>query len=239
MTLDQWLEGLRGGIAGIGRTPVEQLDRDAPTCPGWTVRDVIAHTGAVHRWAAGNIVGQKVPFSESDAPTDGAIIAWYGDQAAALIAALASTPADAPTKSVFGERPVSFWYRRQAHEVTVHRWDVEHAYRGWEADPIDGELAADGIAEWATLMAPRFAGKTPQSLHGTRIGLVGEAGSWTLAVQESAIEFIDGDVAEADVTLAGSASDLLLAVWNRVPLSRLTVTGDVERAQQLLELIRV
>ncbi|MCZ9346869.1 maleylpyruvate isomerase N-terminal domain-containing protein, partial [Streptomyces sp. TRM76130] len=27
-------------------------DAEVPHCPGWRVRDLVAHTGAVHRWAA-------------------------------------------------------------------------------------------------------------------------------------------------------------------------------------------
>ncbi|QBR05060.1 hypothetical protein D7Y56_03435 [Streptomyces sp. S501] len=29
-----------------------------PTCPGWRVRDLIRHTGMVHRWATGMVVDE-------------------------------------------------------------------------------------------------------------------------------------------------------------------------------------
>ena len=35
----------------------ERVDLDAmvPTCPGWTVRDLVRHLGEIHLWAAGRI----------------------------------------------------------------------------------------------------------------------------------------------------------------------------------------
>jgi len=30
-----------------------------PTCPGWRVRDLIRHTGMVHRWATGMVVDES------------------------------------------------------------------------------------------------------------------------------------------------------------------------------------
>ncbi|WP_078293995.1 maleylpyruvate isomerase family mycothiol-dependent enzyme [Mycobacterium sp. D16R24] len=245
MSSDEWLEALRKGIASVAATPPEYLARDAPSCPGWTARDVMAHLGGVHRWAVGVVIGEKVPYTDVDldAPSGETVIGWYSDRADNLIAALTSKDLDAPTKSPFGERPVRFWYRRQANEVAVHRWDIEHAYRGWDAEPIDAALAADGIGEWSELFTPRRIGRdggTPEDLRGTRILLqASEAGgSWLLRVDAEAIGIVDDD-AEPDATITASTSDLLLALWHRVPLSRLTVDGDAARVEQVLDLIRI
>ena len=32
-------------------------DAPVPTCPGWTVRDLLAHQGMVHRWATAVVRG--------------------------------------------------------------------------------------------------------------------------------------------------------------------------------------
>lgn len=230
-------------MAAVAATSPQHLDREVPPCPGWTAHSVIAHTGAVHRWAAGALVGEKVPFTDQDAPAGEAVTGWYSDYADKLVATLTSKDLDAPTKSLFGERPVRFWYRRQAQEVAVHRWDIEHAYRGWDADPIDAALAADGIGEWSELFTPRRIGRdggTPEDLRGARILLSANdtAGSWLLRADADSIGIVD-EGAAPDATITASTSDLLLALWHRVPLSRLTVDGDVARVQRVLDLVRI
>ncbi len=45
-----------------------------------------------------------------------------------------------------------FWTRRQAHELTVHRYDAQLA-AGTTA-PVDADLAADGIDELLVVMLP-------------------------------------------------------------------------------------
>lgn len=232
-------------MAAVTATRPEHLDREAPSCPGWAARDVVAHLGGVHRWAVGVVIGQKIPYTDvdPDAPAGEAVIGWYADRAANLVSALTSKDLDTPTKSPFGERPVRFWYRRQANEVAVHRWDIEHAYRGWDADPIDATLAADGISEWSELFTPRRIGRdggTPDDLLGARILLHANdaGGSWLLRADADGIGIVDDD-AEPDATITASTSDLLLALWHRVPLSHLTVDGDVARVERVLDLVRI
>ncbi|MBB4853452.1 uncharacterized protein (TIGR03083 family) [Mycobacteroides chelonae] len=245
MTPDEWLEALRKGIAAVVATPPESLDRDVPSCPGWTARDLVAHLGGVHRWAVGVVVGQKVPYQDVDAeaPADQAVLGWYSGYADNLVETLTSTDLDAPTKSPFGERPVRFWYRRQANEVAVHRWDIEHAYRRWDAEPIDTALAADGIGEWSELFTPRRIGRdggTPEDLQGARVLLNANdgGGAWLLRADADSIGIVDDD-ATPDATITASTSDLLLALWHRVPLSRLTVDGDAARVERVLDLVRI
>jgi len=245
VTPDEWLEALRKGIAAVAATPPEYLTQDAPSCPGWTARDLVAHLGGVHRWAVGVIVGQKVPYTDLDpeAPAGEDVLEWYTERADKLIATLASSDLDAPTKSPFGERPVRFWFRRQAQEVAVHRWDIGHAYRGWDVDPLDAALAADGIGEWSEVFTPRRIGRdggTPEELRGARILLKADdaAGSWLLRADADGIGIVDDDGAP-DATIAASTSDLLLALWRRVPLSRLAVDGDAAHVERVLDLVRI
>jgi hypothetical protein len=50
-------EHLAGVDAAVDRMAVWARsagpDAPVPTCPGWTVRDLLAHQGMVHRWASG------------------------------------------------------------------------------------------------------------------------------------------------------------------------------------------
>ena len=74
----------------------EQAGWDAavPPCPGWVVRDLVHHTGSVHRWAAGYVAGSTTPVpmpattgagggatAPSGEPSDAAV--WAAMRAAA------------------------------------------------------------------------------------------------------------------------------------------------------------
>lgn len=108
----------------------------------------------------GVIVGQKVPYTDLDpeAPAGEDVLEWYTERADKLIATLASSDLDAPTKSPFGERPVRFWFRRQAQEVAVHRWDIGHAYRGWDVDPSTRHWRQTGSASGRRFSRPGASG---------------------------------------------------------------------------------
>lgn len=57
------------------------VDAKVSTCPGWQVRDLLRHQGAVHRWATSYVAqGQLKPhgIDEHDTELDGAdLLAWF------------------------------------------------------------------------------------------------------------------------------------------------------------------
>lgn len=190
-------------------------------CPGWTVADLTAHTGAVHRWAAAMVgTGAQERISRRDlppAPTDpGDLQPWFRDGVAELVDTLARADLEAPMWTFGADRTVRFWIRRMTQETAVHRWDAEAATGAPTA--IDAELAADGIDEFHDVFLPNGPP-----------GLV--AGSGRLHVQADDLArrwtfpFGDGDV---ETTATGAASDLLLFLWGRVPADRLSATGATE-----------
>ncbi|MDO8306873.1 MAG: maleylpyruvate isomerase family mycothiol-dependent enzyme [Actinomycetota bacterium] len=197
-------------------------DHDAavPGCPGWTVTDLVAHVGSVHRWAT-QVVSTGSPADFPPAPDDwDALLAWAGDGAAGLVDLLASTDPEQPTWT-FGPEPhlVAFWGRRQAHETTMHLWDAEDARGGeYRWDP---RLAADGVDEVATVSYPRQVrlGRTqplPGPVHLDVIDAPDVAITLALADKD----------ATPSATLRGTAEELLLALWGRRPLDVLEVSGD-------------
>lgn len=58
MEVPALLDRLRveGGLLGDAAARAG-LAADVPTCPGWTVRDLLPHIGGIHRWAA-TVVGE-------------------------------------------------------------------------------------------------------------------------------------------------------------------------------------
>lgn len=221
-----------------------------PSCPEWTLRQLAAHVGRVHRWAA-EIVRTRsaagIPFNQAPDGTfpDSAAerAAWLTAGADRVVAAIA----DAGSAHVwaFGSpAPASFWARRQAHETMMHRADAELAVgREVALDPV---LAVDGIDEWLTLMAgPRY-GRPDARAAALPIGAslrirsapsgredVDGAGDWLVRNTPDGVTVIsltdvpsaDGD---ADATVTGPADRLLLVLVRRLPpgSQAITVSGD-------------
>jgi uncharacterized protein (TIGR03083 family) len=199
---------------------IARSDRDAlvPCCPGWLLRDLALHQGHVWEWARHCIeAGTHVDQSE-ESVIDERLPAWLRDQLDALVGLLRATDPEAPTWT-FGPKPrlAAFWFRRQAHEVTVHLWDAESAVG--TPHPISAELAADGVDEVFTVFLPR-------QVRLERMAAVDEGVRIRLPDGRT---YDIGDRASAEVT--GDPSDLLLALWHRLPLDVLTISGDVNAAR--------
>ncbi len=60
LDFSECVEGIRGALAGfVSYARKAGLDAPVPTAPDWTVRDLIAHQGMVHRWAVAKLQGKK------------------------------------------------------------------------------------------------------------------------------------------------------------------------------------
>jgi uncharacterized protein (TIGR03083 family) len=112
------------------------LGAPVPACPGWAVRDLLRHTGYVHRWATGYVAEQRAEMVEAPAedevltlgPADNVLLDWFRDGHASLVRALAA--ADPELKCwtfMAAPSPLAFWARRQSHETAIHRVDTQQA----------------------------------------------------------------------------------------------------------------
>ncbi len=213
-----------------------ELTAPVPTCPGWTLRDLLLHVGGVHRWAATVVRERRAapvvidqPYDIVDElPDDDGLVAWFRDGHADLVATLRAAPGDVACWSFLpASSPLAFWARRQAHETAVHRADADAAARRAPA-PIEPAAAEDGIDELLTCFVAnrnrRLRDKTGWTLrmHATDVDA-----RWLVRVgpELPQAERVDAGV-HADVTVAGQAAVLYLALWNRRPWDRLTVTGS-------------
>lgn len=195
-------------------------DLAAPV-PGleWTVRDVVAHAGAVHRWCADlvarRLVGDETGGSahfRTDRP-DAALVDWFAEGLTALTTTLAATPEDAVVWGFGRSVPArAFWSRRQAHETAVHRADVEGG-AGREVTPVGADFAQDGLDE-LTGFARGFRSAPGAPCH---LALLASDGDDRLITFDGGrITAAQGaDTAPAQATVAGTSSDLYLWAWNR------------------------
>ncbi|MBO0814565.1 MAG: maleylpyruvate isomerase N-terminal domain-containing protein, partial [Actinobacteria bacterium] len=122
-------ELLAGAAQRAGLTAV------VPSCPGWAVRDLLKHTGYVHRWATGFVAeGLTRPGGSSEkeilsqGPADAELLGWFCEGHAALVRALNAAAPDLNCWAFLAApSPLAFWARRQAHETAIHRVDAERA----------------------------------------------------------------------------------------------------------------
>lgn len=218
------------------------LGAGVPTCPGWTVADLVAHAGGVHRWATGYVTGRRVEkMSEDDerrfydsAPGEPALIDWYAESHAALVAALEAAPADLLCWSFLpAPSPLAFWARRQVHEATVHRVDAESA--AGAVLPPPAALATDGIDELLGCFLTRPGGRLradPARTLGVHASDTGDA--WTVRIGPERVLVLAGAGGPVDCALTGTAAALYLTLWNRAGTGDLHVEGD----RSLLDLWR-
>ena len=168
---------------------------------------------------------------------DGAALCdWFDDGAKQLLDALASNPltATCPNFNPGSDPTVLWWARRQLHETTVHRWDVERAAS--EITPIERHIAADGIDEYLDVFV-RTRGKqtliAPLTLTSTD-----PARSWSLtpSSRHGRVDTARGRLPDIAEEIAGPPQDLLLLLWGRLTLADtdLTVHGSPEVAESLI-----
>jgi uncharacterized protein (TIGR03083 family) len=206
------------------------IDAQVPSCPEWSVSDLLGHMGTVHRWAAMNL--DRDPGAEFmrsrdagiDVPDPAARIEWVREGGAALADALAARSPDDPAWTWAPPHTVRFWHRRQAHETAMHRVDAELA--AGAPGPIDAELAADGIDELLGIVDTRpwlepIRGEG-ESLHFHCTDVDGE---WTVRLEPDAM-LVAREHAKGDVALRGPASALLCWMQGRGPIDALEAHGD-------------
>ena len=214
-------------------------------CPGWTVLDLVDHVGKVHQWATAILTHGNGPDHETvGAPPGADLHDWYADQVDLLLRTLAATD---PARPVWtfqpGQRRASFWSRRQAFEVTVHRVDAELAI-GHQPE-VEPTLAADGVGEVLDVMLPRVIRRSghPDLGGPVLLACTDRPERWLLrpgpagdAPVTAGPAVGDADAAEAVSTLRGPAAGLLLTLWKRpVPApAAIRVTGDADVARRLL-----
>ncbi len=184
-----------------------------PSCPGWAMADLVRHLLQVHRsWCRIVDEGRMEPdWSEAPMPPDDELVDEFRVNAIRFADVLAVTDPGTPCWTWGPEQNAGFVQRFQVQEAALHRWDAQSAVG--TPDPIAADGAVDAIELDNTLLPA--AAKQAQS----------------------AFEVITTDMpfgitisARPDLpivgALRGTASDLLLVLWKRLPLGAVDATGD-------------
>ncbi|POX48424.1 hypothetical protein C3489_27080 [Streptomyces sp. Ru71] len=204
------------------------LTTAVPSCPGWTLADLVRHTGSVQRWFSVLLrsriqepprtreVDLRLPEREDGYPD------WLAESATVAAEAFAATDPDLPMWAWGVDQHARFWARRMLFETLLHRADAELALGLRPA--IDRSLAVDGIDEFlvnlpfATPFAPKVA-----ELRGPdrtiRFRTTDGDDAWLVRLRPDGFGLDAAGAAEdtADATVRGTAADLLLLVYGRLP----------------------
>jgi uncharacterized protein (TIGR03083 family) len=226
-----------------------ELSVPVPTCPGWTMGDLVFHVAEVYLhkvtvMRTGEWPEQWPPpgaDQEAELPLLGR---GYGE----LIAEFsARQPSDATPTWYDPDQTVAFWIRRMAQETVVHRIDAELA-AGLPVTAVPDDLAVDGVDE----VLKRFLGYDAEGLDrlegghlagdGARDTITVLAGpaSWTVRPSPRQVVVHDGASDNPRVVIQAAPDPMLRWLWGRageVDSEAVRLTGDPAWAAYLRRML--
>jgi uncharacterized protein (TIGR03083 family) len=221
------------------------LTASVPSCPGWTVTELVRHVGEVYLHKVECIRLLRFPdpwppdFSAEEpiALLDRAYAALTADFTGHL-------PTDPAATWFQPDQTVGFWIRRMAQETVIHRIDAELALREPSA-PIPVDLAVDGVDEVLRMFLAYMSRRWPDGFgtalkeaSGRSVRLVTDAESWLVTSKPEGIDVNDvASPAVAAATVRGTAETLLRWLWARGGDDAMSVEGDADAVVELRGLL--
>jgi uncharacterized protein (TIGR03083 family) len=234
---ERYLELLQTDANRLLSVAQRGLDAAVPSCPGWSVSDLVEHVGMVYlhkvecmRRNAEPEEPWPPPELEGREP-----LGLLGEALRTLTTELRERGTDSPSATWWPlDQTSGFWYRRMAQETAVHRVDAELAHD--DVTPIDPGLATDGVDEILAIMLRAEWASGPDIEHAVdgRIRVRTGGRSWTVAASRDQVDVnLDGDSDPVDVEISGEPHDVLLWLWGRAGDDAVTFAGDHEVAAAL------
>jgi uncharacterized protein (TIGR03083 family) len=228
------------------------LDAPVPPCAPWQVKDLLRHTGYIHRWATRHLAER--PEHVIDGPGEAEILAggapdaelagWFRAGHAALVRTLGTAdPGLACATFMDAPSPLAFWARRQAHETAIHRADACSA-----SGTLPGfapDFAADGVDELITGFGRRrkYQPRGERGRDGVLHVQAADTGDeWTVQPRDGRpAPYRGAPGQEAACTVTGPASGIYVFLWNRCGSGSagVTVTGDGDVLARWKSAVRV
>jgi len=237
-TKDFWLAALRADGPALQDAVTETgPDVAVPSCPGWTVADLVEHLTSLLCWVRESVARgvttkpdkRVTPVPRPDWPD---ALDGLRRELTGTIETLDALDPEFPAWTWPAQaKKAGFWQRRMAHEVSVHRWDAELA--AGRPTPIETKLAADGVNEVLDTWLPAGRRKGSTDMHGV-VHLVATDASyeWFVRLRGAGVALLDtGTILDTDdhhprAGATGTASELLLTLMGRRQPDVLLVTGD-------------
>jgi uncharacterized protein (TIGR03083 family) len=244
METSRLLECLADDYTRLRDVAAKDLSAPVPSCPGWTVTDLVRHVAEVYAHKAAAMREQRLPAPWPPDFTGEEPIALLDRTYAELVAEFGNRAPDDPAWTWHGpDQTVRFWIRRMAQETVIHRVDAELAL-GETVAPIPADLAVDGIDE-VLLLFLAYGSQTWRDEFGDQLTdwadrsvlVATEGGRWRVTVRPTGAVVTPGKTEEAQATIHGPAVPLLLCLWNRGGEAEVAVEGDVGLVDQVRRLL--
>ena len=213
MQVEQHLAALREAVDAFATSATTAgLEEPVPTTPDWDVRRLVAHQGVVHRWATGQLRGERLdPDAVEREGLDAEDpVAWLRLGADRLVEAIRAAP-DEPEALAFQAGSPTPNHAVDALSAELGRYPRAADTR------IGTDVALDGIDELLSGLLPRPHSHVRADEPMTIAVLPEDADErWLVAVSRQAPVTTRGlGDEEADVVLRGPTVALYLALWNR------------------------
>jgi uncharacterized protein (TIGR03083 family) len=221
------------------------LSARVPTCPEWTVSDLLRHVGAVylHKVECMRLGVEPDPWPPAGMEDEDPL-SLLDRGFAALTAQFDTRAPDSAAGGWYApDRTVGFWIRRMAQETVIHRLDAELG-AGVSSAPIPDDLAVDGVDEflhvflaYGTTAWLEWAGDVLKGADGGTVRIATDGASWLVRPTTEGVQVSADASGDALVEITGQPEDLLRWVWGRSGDDVVTITGDSERVSRLREII--
>jgi uncharacterized protein (TIGR03083 family) len=226
------------------------LEASVPSCPDWTVADLVAHVGEVYLHKATVMRDDKWP-DPWPPPEHASLppVTLLDDGYRELTAEFAARSPDDPSPTWYEpEQTVGFWIRRMAQETVVHRMDAQLT-AGVPVTPAPDDLAADGVDEvlkrflaygsrqWPDEYAMLEGGHLATGDGADTVVVTAGQVSWTVRPTAVSVTVTDGRADGARAEIAAAPDAMLCWLWGRVGDDVVTVTGDLDWAAYLRRLL--
>ncbi len=208
------------------------VDAAVPTCPGWTVGDLLDHVAHVYEHKVRVMSAAAWPDDWPPAEYAGREpIGFLSEASDHLFTEFARHEPSELTATFGDDDTITFWMRRMALEVAIHRLDGELAHG--DPTPIDSELALDGIDEFLRVMlAGDWQGETEHPVDAT-VAVESAGLRWQGAVSGTTVTMTPASADPAEVTVSGAAEVLFRWLWGRSDDDRVQIEGDPEVVREV------
>jgi uncharacterized protein (TIGR03083 family) len=229
MENSRFLECLAADYGRIRAIVPGHLDSLVPSCPEWTVADLVQHVGAVYLHKAVTMRDGAMP-SEWPPPglSDEDPVALLERAYAELVGEFSRRePEEFSSTWYEPDQSVGFWVRRMAQETVIHRIDAELGV-GVPVTAVPDDLAIDGVDELLKMFVAYDVDKWPDDY----TEVLGESPAWSYAINTDGVQWLVGTspgefsvgggpgmtvpaFSRTDVTISGTPTALLRWIWNR------------------------
>ncbi|MFC7273139.1 maleylpyruvate isomerase family mycothiol-dependent enzyme [Paractinoplanes rhizophilus] len=207
------------------------LQARVPGCPDWSLDDLVYHLGTVQRfWAVTTRLADTSgpPGADQRAFPDpgGDLLGWSAESTALLLDALRAAGPESPAWTWWAASGAPMTAaavaRHQVQEAAVHAYDAQET--AGKPDPLPAAVAVDGVAEFLSVGMSSLG---PWPHRPARVAFTATEGpAWLVDLSPAGVELEPAASGDPVTTVHGTASDLVLALYKRIPADALRVDGD-------------